>query len=555
MRVLPRDARACALFVVIVLGACNNPGQPTSTVHQLAANQMLRLAIAHDVTLDPARLSPLGADIEIARNLFSGLFRLDDNLVLRPEIAEAMPDVSANGLTLTFRLRRDARFSNGDPVTAADVAYSWNRTAAIKDVGCYYVFLIRGCFDVPAGKTAAMSGLVVKDDHTLEITLTMPAPGAFVMMLDRPGTWVVDRRVIQSLGEPQWARIAEGLVGTGPFRMTAWQPGHSLDFESVPSWWGGSTGALRHVHIEVVSDEATRFARYQRGDFDLLGYAGDPQVPSVDPTRVRVLQPDPRRVGEVMLVPQSGTTWVQFNFASGPFAGLEAGRLGRLAFSLAIDRGKVVAAACQGGIVCQRATGGLIGKGLRGYLGDGADDNAKFDPAAARHAYEEWDPGHLKVTGLTYVYNSTPQNRLVAESLQAQWKANLGITVTTEPVDGQTFFTSRSNGAYSLFRDYMDVTLDHPAHWYGGIYFSPPPACGCGYSNPQFTQLLLSALRLPVDQALADYARLGRMLVDEAAYAALFYELKIYVIKPYLRGVGGNALYDYLWSSARVLSH
>jgi len=181
--------------------------------------------------------------------------------------------------------------------------------------------------------------------------------------------------------------------------------------------------------------------------------------------------------------------------------------------------------------------------------------NARFDPVAARQDYEKWDPDRSKVNGLTYVYNSTPQNQLVAESLRVQWQENIGVNVALQPVDGQTFFTSRSNKTYSVFRAYKDVTLDHPAHWYGGIYFSPPPECGCGYSNPDFTKLLLPTLRIPADQALSDYARIGRMLIDEAAYAALFYELKTYVAKPYLRGVGGNALYDDLWASAQVLSH
>ena len=538
-----------------MLVACNTSGQSSPPAGQLAGNQTLRSALPHDVELDPAHLTPLGSDIEVARNLFGGLYRLDDDLNLKPEIAQGMPDVSPDGLMVTVHLRRGVRFSNSDPLTAADVVYSWNRAASIKGVGCLSLFLIQGCFDVLLGKAAVISGLAVKDDYTLLIRLTMPALGSFLMMLDRPGTWVVDRKVVQALGEPEWSRIPEGLVGTGPFRMTARTLGRSLDFKPVSGWWGGSTGTLRQVHLEIVAEASTRFSRYQRGDFDLLGYAGDPQVASIDPSDVHALQRDPKHAGEVKLVPQAGTTWIQYNFASGPFAGLEEGRLGRLAFNLAIDRRKVVAAACQGGIVCQAATGGLISKGLRGYLGDGADDNAKFDPVAAQQAYQKWDSDRSKVRGLSYVYNSTPQNQFVAESIKAQWKENLGVAVVLQPVDGQTFFTNRSNQTYSLFRDYMDVTLDHPAHWYGGIYFSPAPLCGCGYSNPDFTNLLLKTLRTPVDQAMSDYGRLGRMLIDEAAYAALFYELKTYVVKPYMRGVGGNALYDDLWASAQILSH
>ena len=115
----------------------------------------------------------------------------------------------------------------------------------------------------------------------------------------------------------------------------------------------------------------------------------------------------------------------------------------RLAFSTSIDRAKLAAEVCAN-VTCVAATGGLIPKGLLGYLGDGSDPLAVFDPVRARSLLLAADPQGAKSKGLVYVYDpENPYNELVAKFLQAQWLANLGVTVKLQTVPHTRFVTER----------------------------------------------------------------------------------------------------------------
>src|ERR1700737_4548627 len=112
----------------MVLAACGNN---TTTSTNLAADQTLKFPILDDFgTLDPA-IADAETDQEIQQNMFNGLTKFDNNLNVVPDLATKMPDVSADGLTYTFTLRKDVTFSNGDKFTSKDVLYSWNRAAAM----------------------------------------------------------------------------------------------------------------------------------------------------------------------------------------------------------------------------------------------------------------------------------------------------------------------------------------------------------------------------------------------------------------------------------------
>ena len=122
---------AAALGAVFALSACG--GGPAPSSETLAADQTLSFPINDDVgDLDPARMSA-AVDIDLFQNVFSGLYRFDKDLKEVPDIATKAPDISSDGLTYTFTMRQDAKFSNGDPIKASDFVYSWNRTAHLND--------------------------------------------------------------------------------------------------------------------------------------------------------------------------------------------------------------------------------------------------------------------------------------------------------------------------------------------------------------------------------------------------------------------------------------
>ena len=510
-------SRLALVTAIVCLLACEpSTPSPTPTPERLADDQTLSFPIVQDVAdVDPALMSSAG-DIDIFRNVYSGLYRFDDKLREVPDLADGQPVVSADGREYTFRIRAEAKFSNGDPVTAADVVYSWTRSARIQ--GDY------------AGLLSIVKSSTAVDAKTLRATLVRPA-SYFLSLTTLPPFWVVDQRIAD-----------DTLIGSGPFQMTARTPGQSMDFEPVRDWYGGDTGALTHVHVQVLPDVATQLSQYEAGVFGLIGYARQ----SLPGDAANRYASDPKLVHQLELVPQGLTYWVGFNLKTGPFAGADAGRAGRHAFSTAIDRRALEDALCNLKTSCMAATGGVVGKGLAGYLGDDADRNVKFDAQAAKAEYQAWDPTGAKVKNLSYTYDSNPFNKAVCTNLQQQWKANLGVTVRCVETDRLNFFAQRNTKcAYPMFRQSWAADYDHPQDWYGYLFVTGAPSSGSCFSSSSFDAFV----------ANGDFEAAGRALVDDSIYAALLYGVQQYLVQPWVKGAGGNALYDNSWTSVRILAH
>jgi oligopeptide transport system substrate-binding protein len=517
----------------------------------LAKDQALSFPIARDVAdLDPAQMSS-PADVDVLRNVFSGLYKFDQRLQEVPDLAIGPPTVSPNGLTYTFKLRKDASFSNGDPITADDFLYSWNRAAAKQGDYAGLLQPIAGYQAVADGKATTLSGLVKVDVYTFTSTLTKPA-GYWYAVVGLWPFWVVDSKVIAVAGDNAWFTNPQTLIGSGPYRMTARSSGQSLDFEPVPAWFGGSTGAISHVHIDVLADQDAQLAKYESGVYSLIGYARQ----GLSPAAAVRFTSDAKLKSQLQLIPAGLTFWAGFNLQTGPFAGIEPGRAGRHSFSTAIDRSALAAAVCNQETACVPATGGLISKGLLGYVGDGADSNTRFDTTAAKAEYLAWDPKGTKVKGLTYTYDTDPFNKAVCANLVAQWQRNLGVVVKCVEMDRKTYFDNRNGRcAYPLFRQSWRADYDHPQDWFDYLFVTSASSGGSCYSNPALDKTVNGADAKPLPDALADYKAAGEVLTHDTVFSGLIYGEQQYLSHPYVKGVGGNALYDFYWTSARIVKH
>jgi oligopeptide transport system substrate-binding protein len=540
------------LAALVLLGACNPTTTiPTPTPEVLATDQTLSFPIAQDISdFDPALITTPAA-VDILRNVFSGLYTFDQGLHEIPDLAVGMPDVSADGLTYTFHLRHDAHFSNGDPITANDFLYSWNRTVTKQGDYAGLFNLVAGYQDLVDGKSSQMSGLAKIDDYTFSSTLVKPS-GYWLTELALSPFWVVDQKVIAAAGDSAWFTKPETLIGSGPFRLTSRTAGESMDFAPVPGWYGGTTGHLTRVHVQVVADLSAQVTQYESGVFSLIGY-GRQGLPPAAATRYTT---DAKLKDQLSLVPSGVTFWAGFNLKTGPFAGIDAGKAGRHAFSTAIDRNALADAACNVRTACVPATGGLISSGLQGYLGDGADPGVKFDPAAALAEYKAWDPGGTKVKGLAYTFDTNPFNKAVCTNLAAQWKKNLGVTVACIEMDSKTFFDQRDHQcAYPVFRQSWSADYDHPQDWFDYLFITGATSNGSCYSNPSLDKTVAAADAKKLSDAVTDYKTAGFLLVDDSVFAALVYGVQQYLVHTYVKGAGGNALYDDYWTAARVVQH
>jgi ABC-type oligopeptide transport system substrate-binding subunit len=361
-----------------------------------------------------------------------------------------------------------------------------------------------------------------------------------------------------------WWTNPATAIGTGPFKMTSRVPKQSVDFAAVANWWGSPKPTLTKIHIDVINDAASAIAKYEQGGYDIYGYGGYSNAPVADILRI---QNTPNEVAQLLLHPKVRTYWVSFNMVNdasrthGPFAladGQAAHDL-RMAFALAIDKVNLVKTVCQN-IVCSPATGGLITKGLLGYLGDNTDPLAKFDAAKAKTLLTSADPTGSKTKNLTYTYD--PENALnkpTAEFLQSQWQTNLGVHVNIQAQSHSAFIKARLGGKYVLSRDGWQADYNHPQDWFDNLWGSalgcPDSSCTTGYHTPEYDSTLAKADTEPLDTAIADYNKLSQMLITDVVYIPLFYSVGAFLIKPYIKGAGTNNFVDYPWNQIQINSH
>jgi oligopeptide transport system substrate-binding protein len=553
---------AVAMGTVWVVAAC---GGGTANPSNLASDQTLSFPMVDDVgNTDPATMSA-AVDIDIFRNTYSGLYKFDDQLNEVPDIADGQPQISSDGLTYTFKMKHNAKFSNGDPVKADDFIFSWNRAAAIQGDYSSVFQPVAGYDDVAGGKATSMSGLKKIDDYSFSATLSAPA-GYWFTEVALWTAWVVDQKVVLAAGkatDTKWADDPATAIGTGQFKMTARTPKQSLDFAPVANWWGGSTGSLTKIHIEIVADQKAQLTKYESGGYSLIGFANQ----SLTPEDVIRYNSDSQLKKQLNLQPAARTTWIGFNFCTGkgqpgkscttslnsPFAG-DAGKPLREAFSLAIDRDQLVDIACSKGTACVKATGGVITKGLKGYLGDNTDPWVVFDAAKAKQLFQQAG-GAAKVGNLTYTYNASAFNKAVCDNLASQWRQNLGITVQCASTDRASFFNARTKCTYPVFRHSWGADYDNPQDWFDFLFVSDAGSSGSCYSNPQLDSMAKDANTKPLSQSLDTYKQMNKILVDNTVTGNLVYGIQQYLVHPYVQGAAGNPLYDNYWSDVKILQH
>jgi ABC-type oligopeptide transport system substrate-binding subunit len=571
--------RLSVALTCLMVAACSNGSAGAPQPASLATDQTLRFPIQHELsTLDPAMIDS-EAEAEVAHNIFDGLLKFDNNLNVIPDIAMSLPTISPDGLTYTFKLRQDVTFSNGDKVTSKDVLYSWNRAASMQGPFAMNLSAIMGFEHVSTNQVSGapleallekkdpavtLTGLSAPDDYTVVIKLANAA-GWFAAAVAQPSVagMIVDQKVIKGDFEGWWNK-PETLVGTGAFKMAAHTANQSLDFVALPDWWGRPKPTLSKVHVEVVADPDVALAKYETGMFDLYGYASY-SPPATDVVRI---QANASEKGQLVLEVRNKTYFVSFNMVSdarrpagGPFT-LDQGKAAhdmRLAFTLAIDRTKLAKDLCAD-VACIPAIGGVIPKGLLGYLGDGSDPLAAYDPVKARTLLLAADPTGTKTKELTYTYDpENPFNEPTAKFLQSQWLANLGVSVKLQAVPHTRFITERLKGSYTLSRDGWAGDYNHPQDWFDNLWGKaagcPDVSCTSGYETKAYDELLAKADGEPLTAAILDYKVLSRQLIDDVVYIPLFYTVDAFLFKPYVLGAGSNNMFNYYWDQVQLVSH
>ncbi|MBK7451053.1 MAG: ABC transporter substrate-binding protein [Anaerolineales bacterium] len=196
--------------------------------------------------------------------VFSGLVMLDQNLNIRPDLAETW-EVSGGGTIYTFKIRENARFHNGREVTAQDVAFSWERAASpelASDTVLTYLADIVGVREKALGQAENISGVKVIDDKTLQVTIDAPKP-YFLMKLTFPTSYVVDEENV-SAGE-EWVRQPNG---TGPYKLTEWRSNEYIVYTANSDFYLGAP-SIPYVVVKIYAGDDVRL--FETGDIDVAG--------------------------------------------------------------------------------------------------------------------------------------------------------------------------------------------------------------------------------------------------------------------------------------------
>jgi oligopeptide transport system substrate-binding protein len=474
-----------ALVVVLVLAGCTGggsgaPGTPDRSPGGGATSPgrvggTLAVALLDPGPLDPARADGLQDEIVLG-NLFDGLTALDPAGAVRPAVAASWT-ADPTLRRWEFRLRAEARWSDGSPVTAADFAFAWHRLADPKAEPRRFpartlLSAVTGYAAFAAGRARTITGLETPDPATLRVVLDrpfadLPALVATLPLSPLPSS-VVRRDPAAFLAEP---------VGNGPFRLAApARPGRALALERNPAY-GGSPPLLDRVSVHTAPDEQTAWLELQHGR---VAFAPVPLDQVAAARTVYGLSPD-GRTRRGLLQTATLTTWqLTFNLKVRPARDLRW----RQAISLAVDRGRLAAASAG-----TPATGLIPPAAAPAGRGSGpapACPACAHDPARARSLLAQTKAGRPPVA--LAIPPGTEARRvahLLADDLAA---AGVKLTFASTPTSATQMTLVRQTAPYPR----PDASLTPQ-------FATGAPANLAAYSSPPVDRLLAQARATPDD--------------------------------------------------------
>ncbi len=517
-------------LLTIILTACGGGGSATSSPTagptkppNYAASQVLRVANigTQDIhTTDPAQPTDLNSAQAISL-MYTGLVKLDPaTLEVKPDLATSW-DVTNGGMTYTFHLRSDVKFSNGDPMTAQDFAYTFDRTLDPclqpnpSPVAPTYMGDIVGandrynakCTNPPSAPSVIGKGVVVVDATTLQINLDRPI-GFFLDQLTYSTAFVVDKNIVdQFKGD-----LSQGSAGTGPFMLKSWQHNVGLTFVPNPYWYGPKS-RLTEIDMPMFQDTAPAFKAFQAKQIDVDNLLDSTIYPTAKAGN-----------GKQWQFNEGPALWINYvtgNDKVAPFDNIKV----RQAFAEAIDR-DTISNQVLGGFT--QPSDHIIPQGMPGY-----NPNLKglpFNPTKAKQDLlaAVGSVSSLPPITLEYATGSDPDK--IFAKMKQDWQTYLGVTVNLDPVDFEKLVTDVLTNkvqfyALAWIADYPDpqdwTTLQFTKY---GLYDNQ------NFDDPQIDQLVAKA---DVDQNQTEryqlYDQVEELAVDEEAWAPFSQQKNIVV--------------------------
>jgi oligopeptide transport system substrate-binding protein len=464
-------------------------------------------------SLDPAKMTDANS-IYVENMVYSGLVKLDGNNNVVPDLAASMPTLSADKRTYTFTLKPNLKFSDGTPVTAADVVSSISRTLSKAEAspnGTLYLGLIKGAVDFNAGKLKTLPGVTAPDPQTVKITLEHPA-GYFLQTLTYPTSYLTKPTLAP--GTDMVGPNAQKVnIGTGPFMFSKpWRYRQEMFLAPNPNWYNASKLKIKEIDVKFIADVTTEYNEY------LSGQIPETVVPSSFVASVKN-NPDYHQTGLLQIdyiSPNVGSNSTCKPISCAPFNNLHF----RRALMFAVNRNLITSKIFHG---TEAPLCSLIPKGIEGYADNQLCALNSFNPtrAKAELALAKKDyGGKLPNEGnYTAIYPAgVPDIANEYTELQSEWAdVGININVTSTPLNNWYTLVS-SNYTPFISNGWIDDYPD-PQDFAENLFAKTSTYNITNYSDPRFDKLMaIGDTTAPGPDRTKAYVDAQKLLINDAAY-------------------------------------
>jgi len=451
-------------------------------------------------------------------------------LMPKPGVAESWT-ISDDLTVYTFKLRRNARWSNGDAHTAHDYAWSWWRALqpALGNQYAYMLFPIDNAQQYYEGDISDFDQVGVKalDDYTLQVTLGNPTP-YFLQLLDHYSLYPVHQATILQFGDAdergtRWT-YEDNLVGNGPFQLSEWKINRRIEVQKNGYYWDVDNVRLNNIIFYPTDNVTTEERMFRAGQLHITS--------SIPADKIQTYQ-DANDLS-LRIAPYLGTYFFRININTPHLSDKRV----RRALGMAIDREKLTKNILKGGQIPAYA---ITPPGTVGYY---ADTDLTFDPSAARTLLAEAgypDGANFPVTEI--LYNTNEAHRKVAVAIQQMWRENLNLDLELLNQEWKVYLQTESSGNYQISRagwigDYVDPNnfLD--------MFLCDGGNNRTGWCNPEYDNLILEVAPTMTshEERLAIFAKAEKMLLDDMPILPIYTYTSNYLINSAVKNYDSNLM-------------